>query len=163
MKPELKLDIQIGQVWGNFLIIQPIESRKSNSHRQFDVECIHCQAKSTKTAAYLNQYKEKNTRCNLCTGEKHYRYQGVGDLTGAKFSIIRSGAKRASGRLLEFTVSKEYLWQLFLKQQSRCALSGVELNLKQPITASLDRLIALKVTKAISKVMFNRFIRISIR
>lgn len=72
----------------------------------------------------------------------------VGDLGGTYFSYIKQKARE---RDLEFSVSKEYLWDLFVKQNKKCALSGVDLVMSSSInknnnldrtnhTASLDRI-----------------------
>jgi hypothetical protein len=51
-------------------------------------------------------------------------------------------------RKIEYRLDNEYLWSLFLEQDKRCALSGVEINFfpnytsrnKTKQTASLDRI-----------------------
>lgn len=59
--------------------------------------------------------------------------------------------RKAKERNLEWSLSCEYLWNLFLQQGKKCALSGVELNISSSInknhnidrsnhTASLDRI-----------------------
>jgi hypothetical protein len=63
-------------------------------------------------------------------------------MPGAYMSTLKMSAKK---RNLEFVLTKEELWQLFLKQNKKCALSGVELtfnsrNNKRDGTASLDRI-----------------------
>lgn len=73
---------------------------------------------------------------------------GVGDITGTYSTYLRS---KATQRGLEYSVSEEYLWNLFLSQNKKCALSGVDLNISHKInssahvdranhTASLDRI-----------------------
>lgn len=69
-------------------------------------------------------------------------YKGVGELSGYHFNRIRYGA---SNRELEFKITKEYLWELFLTQDKKCALSGLELKFgrvykKEESTASVDRI-----------------------
>lgn len=78
--------------------------------------------------------------------------ENVGDINGTYFTYLRAKAKE---RNLEFSVSKEYLWNLFLKQNKKCALSGVDLVISNKLigtntsgkridrtehTASLDRI-----------------------
>ena len=59
--------------------------------------------------------------------------------------------RKAKERDLDFSVTSQELWELFLKQEGKCALSGVALNLETKInsqhnldrtqhTASLDRI-----------------------
>lgn len=76
----------------------------------------------------------------------------VGDINGTLFTYLR---RKARERGLEFLVTKEYLWGLFLKQESKCALSGVPIKISSVLlgtaktgkridraehTASLDRI-----------------------
>lgn len=74
--------------------------------------------------------------------------QLVGDICGTYFAYLRRKAKE---RELEFLINKEYIWDLFLKQNKKCALSGVDLIISTTIskqdhldrtnhTASLDRI-----------------------
>lgn len=83
------------------------------------------------------------------TRENHrWSRTGVGDITGTYMTYMRRKAKE---RNLEWSLSPEYLWDLFLQQKGRCNLSGVELNISTTIgknhnldrsnhTASLDRI-----------------------
>ncbi len=79
------------------------------------------------------------------TGIKNPRYNGHGDIIGTKWAGIKNGAL---SRGLEFNISIEFAWNLFLKQNRLCALSGIPLvfatSVKEHIesicTASLDRI-----------------------
>lgn len=69
-------------------------------------------------------------------------YNGVGNLSGTYYHTLVRGAKI---RNLEFGVSKEFLWDLYIQQNGECALSGIKIELLksyQPSkqTASLDRI-----------------------
>lgn len=69
-------------------------------------------------------------------------FAGIGELTGKRYWNIKEGAKRRS---IEFNVTKEYLWSLYLTQGKKCALSGVDLYFGRDISchntnASLDRI-----------------------
>jgi hypothetical protein len=76
----------------------------------------------------------------------------VGDICGTYFTYLR---RKARERGLEFSITKEYLWDLFISQDSKCALSGVILVISPDLigsnktgkridrskhTASLDRI-----------------------
>ena len=67
-------------------------------------------------------------------------FRGIGNLSGAYMSSLRTGART---RGLTFAVTKEQLWDLFLTQNQKCALTGLPLVLcirnKTDGTASLDR------------------------
>lgn len=76
-------------------------------------------------------------------GNKHKNWKGYGELSYVYYSSLLNGAK---SRNLDFTVSIEYLWNLFLLQNRTCALSGLDILFptchKNKInqTASLDRI-----------------------
>ena len=74
-------------------------------------------------------------------GKDSKLWKGCGDVGGRYFEIVKKGAK---DRNLEFNITVEFLWNLFLKQDRKCALSGIELILptysKDEQTASLDRI-----------------------
>lgn len=73
---------------------------------------------------------------------KEINWNGVGELSGRFFGNILCGAK---ARGIEFTLTKEDLWNQFIKQDRKCALSGVDLVIvsgksRNETTASVDRI-----------------------
>lgn len=76
---------------------------------------------------------------------EYWNYSGYKELSGHHFYTIRIGAET---RGLEFNISKEYIYNLFIAQGGKCALSGVDITLKRAKTksdktsrtASLDRI-----------------------
>lgn len=73
-----------------------------------------------------------NQHRNLSVADK------VGDITQSRYYDLQQAAKR---RNYSFSVSKEYLWNLYLQQGGRCALTGDEISLKtKKDNASLDRI-----------------------
>jgi hypothetical protein len=77
------------------------------------------------------------------------RFKGCGDLSKSYLNSVMRGAEKRS---LEYDVTPEYLWSLFIDQEKKCALSGVEITLDRNFsmnsknntkkftqTASLDR------------------------
>ncbi len=76
------------------------------------------------------------------SGSSHPQWTGVGELSGAAwYQIVHNSMQR--GRV-PVTVTKEYIWNLFVEQGKRCALSGVLIHFgtrtAQHRTASLDRI-----------------------
>lgn len=71
------------------------------------------------------------------------KYGGVGDLSGRHFGVLQ---RQAEHRGHEFSVTIEYLWEMFQRQEGRCALTGVSLSLSRKnmregeTMASLDRI-----------------------
>ena len=84
----------------------------------------------------------KSCGCNLNSGKTNCQWKGVGEMSGGYWCGIVKRAKKSN---LELNITKEYIWNLFLKQDKKCALSGLDLRFatKQGIndgTASLDRI-----------------------
>lgn len=74
-----------------------------------------------------------STKCGLCN---HY----IG-IKGRVWAHILSGAR---SRNINFSLSLKYVWELFLAQEGKCILTGVQITLpscsKDTYTASLDRI-----------------------
>ena len=91
-------------------------------------------------------------KCNSCGcrsrnfnhGKEHVKWKGHGEISGHYFGEIKNNAKY---RNLEFDLTIEFIWELYQKQQGKCALSNISIKFKQskrtnepPQTASLDRI-----------------------
>jgi len=81
---------------------------------------------------------------------KSNTWKGCEEISGYLWAKINNGAKK---RNLEVSISLEYLWNLFLQQNRKCALSGLELKFANSAkeqrnhkgtTASLDRICSSK-------------------
>jgi hypothetical protein len=65
-------------------------------------------------------------------------WKGCGKISKTYWSQIQ---KSAESRNLDFDITIEYIWDLFLKQYGKCALSGIRLTLgRKRQNASLDRI-----------------------
>ncbi len=72
-------------------------------------------------------------------GRKHPHWSGYGEITGSHWGTIRGGA---AVRTLVFEISIQEAWDLFLKQDRKCTLTGWPLVMGgyKTRTASLDRI-----------------------
>lgn len=76
----------------------------------------------------------------------------VGNINNRYFNYLKSKAK---GRNLKFTVTKKYLWDLFVSQKAKCFFTGLPIHIESKLsrgkkgrldldfknnTASLDRI-----------------------
>lgn len=57
-------------------------------------------------------------------GQDNACYTGVQDLSGAFFGSIKSSANY---RKIEFLLTKEYLWNLYIEQDKKCKFSGLDI------------------------------------
>jgi transposase len=74
-------------------------------------------------------------------GKTSKRWKGIGDIRVAFFNTIKFSAQQ---RDIEFDVTIEYIWDLFIIQKNKCSLSGLNLEMGPSAlddrTASLDRI-----------------------
>lgn len=133
-----------------------IKSRKNTTYFReiVVVKCPKCNGIFERAYRNLNNTK-KCKKCSIL--ENNHKKLGnghktIGDLSGSMVNRIK---QRAKHRNLEYNVSTEFLWNLFLKQDKKCALSGLPLKLAtynrvtntgksqhynaDIVTASLDR------------------------
>lgn len=88
-------------------------------------------------------YERPNTSCDDCRyGSNTGTWDGVGELSKTIFSALRN---RATNKGHNFEVSLTYLWELYLAQDRKCALTGWDLffgkgTYSKDRTASLDRI-----------------------
>jgi len=125
---------KIGQKIGNYTITELVGKTRWDVPK-WKCRC-GCGAERVITQAGLNK-KENKGGCRNCRlrsyGEMHLRY----------FHNLR---RKAGYRKIKWSLTPKYIWELFIKQKKKCALSGMEIcfvrnfrNHKDQ-TASLDRI-----------------------
>ena len=139
--------IKIGTNVGNWLV----KSEKFIDKNIYwcTCECI-CGTVRNVRLWHLNNYKTKGCGCSNIKGR--FRYKGVGDLSKAYFTSFKK-SRISKGKYFSEEVNIDFLWGLFLKQQKKCAISGVDIVLNpqwssqnkgvitdNTQTASLDRI-----------------------
>lgn len=76
-------------------------------------------------------------------GNLNPNWLGYGEISGRFWGSIYYNAtrsKRISRQNLPCDIDIQYVWELFLSQNRKCALSGIEIGFNKPVTASLDRI-----------------------
>lgn len=99
-------------------------------------------ASKTTIIRLLKQY---NIPKNIKQGKPQKNTIKFGEIHQSYICTLRIRAKRLN---YEFDLDGEFLWSLFLKQNRKCAISGIEIGFpkawgiksKTEITASLDRI-----------------------
>lgn len=85
----------------------------------------------------IKNYHEKNK------GMNHHSWKGYGEISSDYFTILKHSA---TDRNYKFDVDIEYLWDIFLKQNKKCALSNLDIYMNEKCdekkykTATLDRI-----------------------
>lgn len=126
------VDVKIGSTYGDWTVLSLDK----------DPTKVIARCKCGKDTILVKYYliNKRTKSCVDCSNKN--KFQGIGDLSLGYFTQTLQGAKK---RNLEFTVTIQELWDLFLKQCGKCALSGDLITLskcksKIKQTASLDRI-----------------------
>ena len=134
---------QPNQVINNFLLLE-ISDQTKNREYFFKCQCLKC--KQTFDAVPSTFKRLKNCpKCKDFSGDNNSSWKGIGDISGSYYANKKSQAKH---RKIEFTVTHEYLWRLFVSNGGRCSLSNRQLSFEKSHskaihnqgTASLDRI-----------------------
>lgn len=139
--------VKIGDKIGKLTVVKKI-GRKGKISMYW--ECL-CDCGNNKTiilsSCSIRNKKPKSCGCSKNPiGKMHYKYSGYEDMPGKFFYRIKQNAK---ARNIEFRITKKQIWDLFKQQNSKCALSGIDLcfgvnskfkEKKIECTASLDRI-----------------------
>lgn len=128
---------KIGDVLGDKEIIA---SEGKNIHGQYvwRVRCVNCGfEKSGRSSSSLKRL----TPCRQCStlGKAAWNWSGYEDMYGKWLYTTEQGALR---RGLAWEITPADMWQQWLKQEGRCAYTGMQLQHGSPSerTASLDRI-----------------------
>lgn len=130
-----------GNTYG-YLTIESFHGTDAWGKSEWNCVCI-CGNKVVVGITRLNLGITKSCGCYRKSRNKSRLWKGNGELSGDYYSCLRRGAE---SRGLDFNVSLEYLWNLFLEQKGLCALTNEPISLyshkrnKIRKSASLDRI-----------------------
>lgn len=146
-----KLKDLVGQKFGMLTVVSKIGSKnwKSGSHKG-TVWLCKCDCGSIKEyeTSRLTSGRVKSCGCYFNSDkfiENHSKWNKCGDIYQSWWNTRERDAKK---RGYEFNIDIKYGWDLFIKQNRKCALSGIEIQFSKTlskkdrydITASLDRI-----------------------
>lgn len=151
----------IGTKFGMYTIESDLIERSKDNKIKYIVKC-ECGLVHSVRAYFLETGRQ--TCCRSCKSKINYKkaiendtkvgfiklhHIGVGKLTKTCYSYIKNCAKRRN-LLWSDDLTIEYLWELLLKQNKKCALTGLDIDLTEErknsnidfekMTASLDRI-----------------------
>ena len=133
-----------GKQIGKWTVLKRVISDRSQT-----MWLCRCKCGVEKDIFSTHLVQENSKGCVQCSGKerlgpKSPSWTGCGKISGHFFdSITRSAGGKGKRRPLKFDVTIEYLWELFQKQNGKCALTGIDLDMNSPHdphTASLDRI-----------------------
>lgn len=128
-----------------FGILTPIKRAGKDKHGHASYICA-CGCGNT-LEVRGNSLETGNTSSCGCTsrkiGKEHGLWVGYEEISNVYYSRVKRGAK---DRGFDFNITIEQMWEKFIEQKRRCALSGVKImfaptnKTKHLQTASLDRI-----------------------
>lgn len=110
--------------------------------RCWEFQC-DCGKICIKPITYIIRNIYKSCGCRMSYTGHGNTWTGYEEISGRFWSIFKQGAK---ARNLEFKLTKEYMWDLYLKQNKKCALSNIDIVFRNHYknipydTASIDRI-----------------------
>ena len=125
-------------VYGRLTVIKIV---KNDNQRAESKWLCKCECGNTKEVLRQSLVTGGTKSCGCLLKEC---YKGHKDLSGTYWHRVQVGAKR---RDLEFSITLEYAWDLYIDQNKKCKLSGIDININSNFstdwgshTASLDRI-----------------------
>jgi len=134
-----------GQKFGKWNVIRRIKCDRNAT--MWECRC-DCGKEKIVYGWHLTEGNSKSCGCDKPKKSSHHQWTGVGEISGNFWDSIIRGANGTKGKrvAIDFSITKEYVWDLFLKQNRKCALSGIDLIMNygskwgEIHTASLDRI-----------------------
>ncbi len=131
--------MKVGDRLDRLVAIAPADRIKGHRYWSFRCDCG-----TTLTRVPANIAKNKINACASCKrGSSSHAWKGLGEIPKDVFNTIYHGAL---ARGVEFAITIDDLWKLYIAQDGRCAMTGwqIEFNAtyreKKSKTASLDRI-----------------------
>lgn len=145
----------IGKTFGFLIVTKMAQTKKSGKLNEWRAicDCKNCGNKNVdvRPQALL---RGQTTSCGCrrdqyekTTGKNSKQYTGYEELNGKYWGVIRNRAER---RGYELNIDIKFAWELYIKQNRKCALSGLPIKFaisnrkSSETTASLDRIDSLK-------------------
>lgn len=128
----------VGKIYNKLKVLS---HHSTDKHQNKVWECLcDCGNITYVTTNHLNRNHTQSCGCismkfGKLQKEQVYNYSGYKDITGSKWYSYKQGAVL---RNLEFSITKEEVWDLILKQEFKCYYSGKSISFKDS-TASIDR------------------------
>lgn len=131
-RPEL-----VGKKIGSLKVLS---SHESNSPKHPMWNCL-CDCGQTCLASSNELCRNKRISCQNCSRKRtgEFLWKGKGEISGHFWnSIVWSGKTRN----LDFNITLDYAWSLYIEQDKKCAITGcpIAISRNNQNTASLDRI-----------------------
>lgn len=144
-KDYVKTEFNVGDMINNWKVISDKHIRKYG-RCYILVQCT-CGSNIKRPILIDNIKSNKQRGCGECS--RQAAFKGYCGISGTTWAYLLQSAKR---RNIEFNITIEFIWDLFIKQQELCALTGLPIafekksvrigsfDSRRMVTASLDRI-----------------------
>ena len=142
----MKIIDLVGKRFTKLVVTKKLASRRGGSVLW---ECLcDCGNITQQSTRHLNRLNNTVKSCGCLKDstvkDKKTQWRGYGELPQAWFSMHIKGKANCKKRPnIEVTIDVKFLWELFLEQNSKCALTGILLTININCalnTASVDRI-----------------------
>ena len=132
----------IGKPFGKLVVIAEAPKHKNDPSPYWRCKCECGNETEVRAHALTSHITKTCGGIHHRTGAEHYKWTGCGDISGRYICDLRKHSKQ---RKFPFKITKEEMWDQFLKQNKLCALTGRPLTFchgkdMYKTTASLDRI-----------------------
>lgn len=140
---------KIGDMYGYYKVISEevfMVKNKSNNHHRGHLKVI-CTLCGTEHLKRIDSLKRDSKKCRACSNKEKYlenvknkiiahkgysvSHQGTGDLTKTQLYRIKVGCDVRNIEWDENYMNTDNLWNLMVKQNHKCALSGLDITLSK--------------------------------
>lgn len=133
---------KIGDKFGKWMIVDENPVFNSWTTTKEYVILVECECGTKKHVSCRNLKNGISWGCDCVRrNENSFHWKGFGEIPKTYLSQIKESAIK---RDIEISITDEYIWNLFLKQNRKCALSGLEIEFgsyrRNSTTSSLDRI-----------------------
>lgn len=145
-----KTIFKVGEIIGNWKVLSEEIKESEGSNRSYCqyCECIRCGHKAW--VCLMNKKRIDSNKCGKCKNSKLLNNDGTMNydyvIKEYYFNqhIKRNLSRRSKVSTLEFSITPEYILDLFEKQGRKCAISGTNLDIRtvksDGLILSLDRI-----------------------
>lgn len=141
----MKIVNLINEKFGKLTVVKEIKGSRDGSK----LWLCQCECGNTKqiTTRHLNRKNNNIKSCGCLkniSGKEHRQWTGEGEISGDWWSThVSREFKQRKRTPVSITVTLKEAWDLFLKQDKKCALTGIQLRFSKTgadNSASLDRI-----------------------
>ena len=131
---------KFGERFNSLIFIEELKERGNRNKRMW---LMKCDCGKEKPIYYFRIIKNLTKSCGCLSNKttRQIKWKGYGEISGSFWNRVYKGSV---GRKLEFNITIQYCWELFLKQNRKCYLSGCDLQFcrldSSKQTASIDRI-----------------------